>query len=262
MAPRRGGPPPVLCWMCDATNGERAKEHIFALSLLKDIGAEAETFAPEHFDQLGRTIDKRGSVRASNFTAGEVCAACNNGWMSDLEVNFRAAVLHAPRTGPITAEQRRIISRWTAKTAVVLNSSQNYRTMIPPRLRHQLRHGDIPLAFSVFVAGFNDAHAQKVNFLQGLMPFVEVDDASSRLLGGSGNSHVWLSRFHGALVQVVDLVFMFLYAPPNSWASPSAPMVQTWPPKLGQHVWDTLPVYRDLMECWMVEGELPSLLAD
>jgi hypothetical protein len=58
-------------------------------------------------------------VRISRVTAA-ACAECNAGWMSVLEDSFRRAVFARPRVGVIQAADRSTISRWFAKTALLL----------------------------------------------------------------------------------------------------------------------------------------------
>ena len=49
-----------------------------------------------------------------------VCAECNAGWMSGLEVSFRRALFARPRVGTLQAPDRVTLSRWFTKTAVLL----------------------------------------------------------------------------------------------------------------------------------------------
>ena len=58
-------------------------------------------------------------MRISRVTA-TACADCNAGWMSALEDSFRRAVFARPRVGAIPAADRSTISRWFAKTALLL----------------------------------------------------------------------------------------------------------------------------------------------
>lgn len=49
-----------------------------------------------------------------------VCGACNAGWMSGLEVSFRQAVFAKSRPEQVAEPTRRTLSRWFAKTAVLV----------------------------------------------------------------------------------------------------------------------------------------------
>ena len=89
------------------------REHVFARWLVRQVhgarllvsDAPAEgTAAP---------------TRIARVTA-DVCAECNAGWMSTLEVSFRQAVFARPRIGVLWAPDRTTLSRWFTKTAVVL----------------------------------------------------------------------------------------------------------------------------------------------
>jgi hypothetical protein len=60
-----------------------------------------------------------GSERIARVVAF-VCADCNAGWMSSLEVSFRRVVFARPRVGIVPAPDRVTLSRWFTKTAILL----------------------------------------------------------------------------------------------------------------------------------------------
>src|SRR3954471_8448354 len=114
-----------ICWMCDTLASPRASEHVFPHWLLARIP--------------GRTI-----------AVDEICATCNSGWMSGLEVVFRAA-FRRPRTGVISASTQLILARWFAKTAVLIEVAETGATVTPPAARHGLKTG-LPHAYEVYLA--------------------------------------------------------------------------------------------------------------
>src|SRR5690349_14272439 len=86
----------VRCLFCGRLDRQMTREHVFARWLTQRVGAA-------------------GAARV----IAEVCADCNAGWMSALEVGFRR-LLTGSRAGPILAPDRTILSRWFTKTAILL----------------------------------------------------------------------------------------------------------------------------------------------
>ena len=100
------------------------REHIFAHWLIQKI--HGARLVPT------TTIDADAEpVRISRVIA-RVCATCNAGWMSGLEVSFRRLVFARPRTGPIAAVDRTALSRWFAKTAALLATAHGARFIDAP----------------------------------------------------------------------------------------------------------------------------------
>ena len=84
------------------------REHVFARWLvIKMRGGRLVPSDTAAADRIGRTITS-------------VCADCNAGWMSVLEMSFRGALFGRPRVGAIQLQDRVTLSRWFAKTAVLL----------------------------------------------------------------------------------------------------------------------------------------------
>jgi hypothetical protein len=92
------------------------REHVFARWLLQRVhGGRLIASDP--------SPASKAPVRIGGVTA-RVCADCNAGWMSALEVSFRRAVFARPRVGTLHAPDRTTLSRWFAKTAVLLAHSR------------------------------------------------------------------------------------------------------------------------------------------
>jgi hypothetical protein len=88
------------------------REHIFARWLIRQVhGARLLPSSP----QGSSTVPGR----IARVIAG-VCAECNAGWMSGLEVSFRRALFARPRVGTLQAPDRLTLSRWFTKTAILL----------------------------------------------------------------------------------------------------------------------------------------------
>jgi hypothetical protein len=103
---------PQSCAVCLRTNQPMTREHIFARWLVRQVhgarlvpsSAQGSSTAP---------------ARIARVIAG-VCAECNAGWMSGLEVSFRRTLFARPRVGTLQTPDRITLSRWFAKTAVLL----------------------------------------------------------------------------------------------------------------------------------------------
>jgi hypothetical protein len=103
------------CVFCLRGNQPMTREHIFARWLVQKV--RGARLVPS--DALPATTASTVPMRIARVTAG-VCAGCNAGWMSGLEVSFRQAVFARPRVGVLQAPDRVTLSRWFTKTAVLI----------------------------------------------------------------------------------------------------------------------------------------------
>lgn len=98
---------------CRRADRPMTREHVFAHWLvLKVHGARlvpsrASSESPAAPERIARVVAR-------------VCAECNAGWMSSLEVSFRRIAFARPRVGVVPAPDRITLSRWFTKTAVLL----------------------------------------------------------------------------------------------------------------------------------------------
>lgn len=115
------------------------REHVFAHWLVaKTHGARlTPSPAPAEATRISRVI-------------ATVCADCNAGWMSGLEVGFRRLVFARTRVGPIAAVDRAVLARWFTKTAALLAQAHG-RPLIAPDTLPALRSG-MPDATEVYLA--------------------------------------------------------------------------------------------------------------
>lgn len=92
------------------------REHVFARWLVSRVHGARLVASGE---SVGEPTPSLSASRISRVIA-DVCAECNAGWMSGLEVSFRRTVFARPRVGELQAPERITLSRWFAKTAVLL----------------------------------------------------------------------------------------------------------------------------------------------
>lgn len=96
------------CVLCLRSDRPMTREHVFARWLvIKLRGGRLVPSGAAGADRIGRTITS-------------VCAGCNAGWMSVLEMSYRSAMFGRPRVGVIQPQDRVTLSRWFAKTAILL----------------------------------------------------------------------------------------------------------------------------------------------
>lgn len=141
---REGGADP--CALCQRANQPMTREHVFAHWLVRQLhgGRLVASNASR-----GVTPSATAPVRIARVIAG-VCADCNAGWMSGLEVSFRHTLFARPRAGTLQAPDRITLSRWFAKTAVLLAHAHG-GALIGAAHRAQLVRG-MPDDIEVFLA--------------------------------------------------------------------------------------------------------------
>jgi len=104
-------PPAVQhCVLCLRTNRPMTREHIFAQWLIRQV--HGARLVPSGTPSIP-------ALRIARVIA-PVCAECNAGWMSGLEVSFRRILFARPRSGVLQPPDRIALSRWFTKTAVLL----------------------------------------------------------------------------------------------------------------------------------------------
>jgi hypothetical protein len=154
----------------------------------------------------------------------EVCAVCNAGWMSTLEVSFRQAVFARPRVGMVWAPDRITLSRWFAKTAVLLAYAHGAGFLSAAR-RSQLVTG-VPDDIEVFLARRRRPR-QRLDFALDLS--ADREDATPRAAS--------------VAILVDDLVAHV--APRGTLASRHG--TRLWPLRTHALRWETLPVITQLL---------------
>ena len=239
-----------FCWMCAANSGNRAREHIFPLWLQKELGAEKEMWTPTHASVFGDALNARGPHPTTALFAGEICAECNGGWMSDLEGRFRDVMF--PRRPIITESDAKVMAHWLAKTAIVLNTAQNYRLVFPREARHAVQKG-VPPRVAIFL-GQMPNRSTRLNFgqCQGTVISVVGPDIQEK-------ARELLKSAYCCVIQIDDIVAAVVYVPSGAWARPWVEMTQLHP-WLGEEVrWESLPLISDVTEPFLLYAGHPDL---
>jgi hypothetical protein len=193
------------------------REHIFARWLVRQVHG-ARLFTSNAV--LEAKPSPAAQLRISRAVAS-VCAECNAGWMSGLEVSFSGVLFGRPRTGVLQAADRVTLSRWFTKTAVLLAHTHG-AALVDAAQRPQLLVG-MPGGVEVFLARRRRPR-QKLDFA------VAVGDAA-------------LTRVGAVAIQIDDVV---AHVAPRATLT-SASGTRLWPLRSHALRWETLPVITSFM---------------
>lgn len=130
------------CLFCLRADAVMTREHVFARWLVQMI----------HGARLFPTVQTTPSMANVSISrvVARVCAECNAGWMSGLEVSFRRIIFARPRAGELPSSDRIALSRWFTKTAVLLAYAWGAEFMAPAQ-RSRIRSG-MPNDVEVLIA--------------------------------------------------------------------------------------------------------------
>ena len=190
------------------------QEHVFARWLVERLRAWRVTHADHSADE--DAAEQRISRMVSS-----VCGTCNAGWMSGLEMSFRAAVFGRDRPERLAGPTRQVLSRWFSKTAVLVADASG-RELVPVE-RWPLLVSSMPPDIRVGLA-----HLRRPRQPLGLELQQTSDDEGVQLTG--------------VALQVDDLVGVV------TRRLTTAPATILWP--IRSHVlrWSTLPVVNRLSD--------------
>lgn len=191
------------------------RDHVFAHWLVRHVHGGQLVASDASQGPLSTTA---APMRIARVVAG-VCAECNAGWMSSLEMSFRQALFARPRVGTLQAPDRVTISRWFTKTALLLAHARG-ATLVSAAQRAQLAAG-MPDDIEVFLARRRRPR-QRLDFALDLM--------TDRDAGAA--------RVRSVAIMVDDLVGHV--AEPGALASRHG--TRLWPLRTHTLRWETLPV--------------------
>lgn len=201
----------ATCPFCGHADRPMTREHVFARWLIQKVHGARVVASPPG--------PQAGPVRVSRVFAS-VCATCNAGWMSGLEVSLRRLVFARPRTGPIAAVDRTALSRWFTKTAALLAHAHDAQLI--DRAGRAALQSAMPPGIEVTLAR-RRRPTQRLDFI------LDVADGEPPL-----------SR--RATIQVDDLVATI--GPKGSLNGRHG--TQLWPLRTHLLRWETLPVARSI----------------
>lgn len=139
----------TACIFCgNPLTGQRSREHVFPRWLMREFDTLAQPFSVTWTDDADGSPRESRELVMGNLVAGRVCRTCNNGWMSQLEQAASGLLLDVatgrrPLAG-LDADERRLLSRWVAKTAFAARSAAPGPQLVPPAQASALVDGNMP----------------------------------------------------------------------------------------------------------------------
>lgn len=133
------------CIFCSAVlrSGTRTREHVLPDWILRHFQIGDHVIAPQAWRDGEETSPVRRHPLAA-FKLGGICAGCNHGWMSTLEQKVKRCLLALSKGErhlfDLTHQEQRTLSRWAAKTALVLHAATYSDPVIPRALYAPLRN--------------------------------------------------------------------------------------------------------------------------
>ncbi len=113
----------MTCIVCGPTQSPRSNEHVFPQWLLNFLNAKRLRISIVRRKGDGSTEPHRREIELDSFRLNRICETCNNGWMSDLESQSKplleGLLKQTVTLGSLDRDERRILARWTGKTAII-----------------------------------------------------------------------------------------------------------------------------------------------
>ena len=144
---------------------KRGKEHAFAETLLDALEANREKAVLERRSVADDSSESQRSHPFGTLVCGDVCEACNIGWMSKMEQSVRTWILGINSKDDLKFPSdsfRLLFSRWALKTACILDRLGTLNE-INPEISRQLHDAPdrLPERIAVFI-GFLDYPGKKL----------------------------------------------------------------------------------------------------
>jgi hypothetical protein len=158
------------CLFCTNPITERAREHVIPHWLIDYLGVSDEDLVQAIAQNKDGTLPKQRTHMAQGFVESRVCKECNNGWLGSLENQVRPFLMDL-MTGQrtlqaLSAEERLLLGRWTAKTAFVLSKAAPLDAVVPEEHPRTLKEISDTLPAGVGVFGSQHDCTGKFSYVQ------------------------------------------------------------------------------------------------
>jgi len=134
----------MVCLACGPTLSPESREHIFPRWILKTFGSLNLTMGLDRKLHDGGTVPVRREYRLDSFKLKAVCSTCNTGWMAKLEEAAKPVILglinDALHLSALDIDQKDLLARWAAKTAIIESHSVGAECPISPSFLRHLMH--------------------------------------------------------------------------------------------------------------------------
>lgn len=200
------------------SKGGRAKEHAIPRWLLR------------HFDVEGQQINgswmsatqefKAKDIRTQNLGSlvqGKVCADCNGGWMSRLEVEAGPLLMSLANVERsvdlLTNAERRLLARWCVKTCAALNHASNFHPLVRPEHATAVESGPPVDGTFIFARQLGEPLPDPISWNQtvGAGPMLKPSDVTLEQILRD------LQEGWRITVLIGRLLLLTTYIPPGEW---------------------------------------------
>jgi uncharacterized protein YbdZ (MbtH family) len=215
-------PVPEGCWMCGRTNVKLAKARLFPDWMLKVFGCGDFMYTSAHLDGAGNVLDHYDTA-FKKLGCEQVCQNCIHGWINELDTAFKSVFL-----GDINValeEQPILFARWAAKTATLINISQQLRLQIPAEARHGLSGTTtLPTGWRVYAFNTTAESQSPIDWIQGA-PMLAPMKANTEKKGTAT-----LGNLFTCALKISNLGLLAYWHPDDIYnIEPVSPLKRLWP---------------------------------
>ncbi|MEP7166460.1 MAG: hypothetical protein ABI758_00600 [Candidatus Woesebacteria bacterium] len=205
------------CLFCNCKLGKsnRKKEHVIPHWLITYLGIENLRISLTVYSPLeDKNTEERDFQFMNSFLAGGVCGYCNGGWMKLLEDTtldiLKPLIRGSREIINLSQSEKDLITKWTFKTSIVLNSATNYFKVVPPEHYNLLYEGKIPE--HVLVTATMHEPSKRYSHLENNSLWMGIDNTitESELKKGGDNSYK-------IALQLGKLVLVTTYWADDEW---------------------------------------------
>lgn len=193
------------CGFCSGNLEKPTKEHVLPQWLLKERGLASIEIEPTHVANDGTPLSSRRHKLAS-LVLGSVCATCNGGWMSALEVSAAGplrTLINGASPAALSLDEREFVGRWALKTVAALNWASNYPAMVS-RAEAASANPSSRLADGIYVFGATHTPSQAFCWLQG--PAWTLDEGVAPIEE--------IRRWHKTSLSIGAMILTVAFVPP------------------------------------------------
>lgn len=206
------------CVFCEVPldSESRSNEHVVPGWLSRHLDIEGQTVSPCHRSaSTGNIVSKRVHT-IDELVEGRVCSACNNGWMSDLEIQSQSLLIELMNShrslNDLTSDQHIQLARWACKSAWLLNSSSNFIHNIPAEHFRHIYVNEDTLPSRVIVIAQQHSATRSFYWLQSSTWPAEIGDDLTQ----ADVEKLSTSAYKIGL-QLGDLMLLVAFWPHDGW---------------------------------------------
>jgi hypothetical protein len=236
---------PEGCWMCGSNKAKLTKARLYPDWMLQAFVCADAAYATVHMDATGNVIDKR-ETPFKQLVCDQICQDCIHGWMNELDTAFKPVFLGD--VNAVLEKEPLLVARWIAKTATLINISQQRRIQVPAVARHGLSNKDgMPKGWRVYAFSCSSEGSSPIAWTQGapiygiLPKEATAENKAQATLGNIFICSLKLSNFGAVAYWQPDGVYHLEAALPlrRLWPDPAGNLTEaSWDPVVGMCVAD------------------------